>query len=436
MQNIHVLRQREKKLAADNRAMLDAAANDGARDLTESEAAKYDDNVKALVSLDKQIEREAAQAAREKAMPVSTEDGGAPSKKDDGKKFATFGEQLMAVVNAENRGSGIGADPRLFRAGPSGTNENIGSEGGFFVQHDFSSELLQRVYNIGEVASRVRRIQVAGSGLKINAIDETSRVDGSRFGGVQAFWTNEADTFTGSKPKFRQLELNLRKLTGLAYATDELLADSAALQSVIEQAFPQELNFKVEDAIINGGGAGQPLGIMNSTALVTVTKETSQPTLTVFAENVLKMFSRLWPRSQQNAVWYVNNDVMPQLPQLNVKIKNVAGSENVGGISTPIYQFPNGTNGYGTILGRPVIPVEYMASLTSLGDILLADMSQYLMIDKGGVQSDSSMHVRFLFDEMTFRFIYRCDGQPIWNKALTPKNGTNTLSPFVTLQAR
>lgn len=436
MQNIHVLRQREKKLAAENRAMLDAAATDGARDLTESEAAKYDDNMKALVALDKQIEREAAQIEREKRMPAATEDGGSPAVKDEGKKFASFGEQLMAVVHAENRGRGGNADPRLFKAGPSGANENIGSEGGFLVQHDFSTELLQRVYSLGEVSSRVRRIQVAGSGLKINSIDETSRVDGSRFGGIQAYWTNEADTFTSSKPKFRQLELNLRKLTGLAYATDELLADASAMQSVIEQAFPQELNFKVEDSIINGGGAGQPLGIMNSGALITVNKETSQPTLTLVAENVLKMFSRLWPRSQQNAVWFVNSDVMPQLPQLNVKIKNVAGSENVGGISTPIYQFPNGGNGYGTILGRPVIPVEYMQSLTTKGDILLADLSQYLMIDKGGVQSDSSMHVRFLFDEMTFRFIYRCDGQPIWNAALTPKNGSNTLSPFVTLQAR
>lgn len=434
--NILALRQKKTTLVKAQRTLLNTIHSEG-RDFSESESATYEDNIKALEAIEKNLEREERLMVAERGMgSLNADDMPENAGVGEGKKFATLGEQLLAVVNAENRGRGNHADPRLFKAAASGANENVGSEGGFVVQTDFSSELLKRTYSLGEVSSRVRRIPVSGSGLKINAIDETSRANGSRYGGIQAYWIGEADQFTATKPKFRQLELNLRKLTGLCYATDELLADASALQSLIEQAFPEELNFKVEDAIINGAGAGMPLGILNSGCLVTVNKETSQAASTVVAENVLKMFARLWPRSQANAVWYVNNDVLPQLPQLNIKIKNVAGTENVGGILTPIYQFPNNSNSYGSILGRPVIPVEYCASLTNLGDIILADMSQYLMIDKGGVQSDSSMHVRFLYDEMTFRFIYRCDGQPIWNSALTPKNGSNTLSPFVTLQAR
>jgi len=46
------------------------------------------------------------------------------------------------------------------------------------------------------------------------------------------------------------------------------------------------------------------------------------------------------------------------------------------------------------------------------------------------------MHVKFITDEMTYRFIARNDGQPSWNAALTPKNGSNTLSPYVALAAR
>jgi HK97 family phage major capsid protein len=84
----------------------------------------------------------------------------------------------------------------------------------------------------------------------------------------------------------------------------------------------------------------------------------------------------------------------------------------------------------------PVIPVEYASTLGVKGDIVLADLSQYLLIDKGGMQSAASMHVRFLNDEMCFRVTYRVDGQPTWNKDLTPFKGTNTLSPFVTLAAR
>ena len=58
------------------------------------------------------------------------------------------------------------------------------------------------------------------------------------------------------------------------------------------------------------------------------------------------------------------------------------------------------------------------------------------MVDKGDVQQATSMHVRFLTDEMTFRWIYRTDGQPIWHTALTPFNGPNSLSPFIALQSR
>jgi len=88
------------------------------------------------------------------------------------------------------------------------------------------------------------------------------------------------------------------------------------------------------------------------------------------------------------------------------------------------------------MLGKPVIPVEHCATLGTPGDIILADLSQYVMSDKGAPQAASSIHVRFLNDETTFRFIYRVDGQPTWKKALTPKNGTNTQAPFIALATR
>ena len=46
-------------------------------------------------------------------------------------------------------------------------------------------------------------------------------------------YLGEADAATSKKPKFRQMELNLKKLIGLAYATDELLQDSTALEAVV-----------------------------------------------------------------------------------------------------------------------------------------------------------------------------------------------------------
>ena len=90
----------------------------------------------------------------------------------------------------------------------------------------------------------------------------------------------------------------------------------------------------------------------------------------------------------------------------------------------------------GALMGRPVVETEFNATLGDEGDIVLADMRQYAMIDRD-VEAASSIHLQFLTDETAFRFVYRCDGQPKNTVPMTPyKGGANTLSPFVTLEAR
>ena len=344
--------------------------------------------------------------------------------KDNEKRFASFGEQLMAAYRAATPGGKV--DERLTTRAASGLNESTPSDGGFLVQQDFVTELLKRTYETGILASKVKKIPIStnANGMKINAIDEDSRANGSRWGGVQTYWEGEADEITASKPKFRQMELSLKKLTGLCYATDELLQDAAALEAVIRQAFAEEFGFKIDDAILSGSGEGEPLGILNSGAIVTVAKEASQTDI-ITVENLIKMWNRLWSRSRANAVWYINQELEPYLYTLKIGDKPVYIP--AGGLSE---------KPYGTLFGRPVVPIEQCSAAGEVGDIILADIGQYLLIDKVGVKSASSIHVRFLYDENVFRFIYRVDGKPIWTKPLTPYKGSATVSPFVTLAKR
>jgi len=111
---------------------------------------------------------------------------------------------------------------------------------------------------------------------------------------------------------------------------------------------------------------------------------------------------------------------------------------DVGTGGLPVYLPPGGASAapYGTIFGRPAFVHESCDNLGDVGDIMLIDPSQYQMIEKGGMQSASSIHVRFLEGETVFRFIYRVDGQPMWNSALTPANDGNDVSPFINLAAR
>lgn len=323
-------------------------------------------------------------------------------------------------------------DPRLYAAA-TGLNETVPSEGGFLVQQDFSQELLKATIETGQLAKLCKRVEISGNskGIKLNAFDETSRAS-TRFGGVLGYWLEEAGEKTASKPKFRQLDLSLKKLIGLCYASDEMLQDASVLNTVIPQAFASEFGFLLDDAIINGTGAGQPLGILNSGSLVTVAKESGQVKETILAENVFKMWSRLLPGSERTAVWLANKNTLPQLYQMSIAV-------GTGGV--PIYMPANAIAGqpYQTLFGRPVIFCEQCATLGTVGDIILADFANgYVLAEKGGIQNDVSIHVRFVYDESVFRFVYRCDGQPTLASALTPYKGgaSNTQSHFIALATR
>lgn len=348
--------------------------------------------------------------------------------------FASDGEFLQAVVRAGTPGASV--DPRLSLRAASGLGEAIPSDGGFLVGTEFSTNVMKNVWNTGMILPRLNKITVTGNknGLKMNGFNETSRANGSRAGGIIGYWKNEAAQATAGEPTFRTITLELNKLMCLAYATDEVMDDANALSQMITNGFTEELNFKLQDAVINGSGAGQPLGIINAGCIVSVGKETGQTADTIVFENINKMWSRLMAASRPNSVWLINQNCEPQLHQMSLAVGTGGSSVYMpaGGASAAPYQ---------TLMGRPVVPVEHCPVLGDTGDILLCDFSKYVAIDKGGFKSAVSMHLRFDYDEQVFKMTYRFDGQPMLGSAITPfsagaTTATDTLSHFVKLDAR
>jgi HK97 family phage major capsid protein len=412
-------------------ALLKVALDDG-RGLTEEEDAKFKvlqgeiDSLKNTIAAAKKVEAERSELSTPVNQPVYAQ----PRTPEANNRFTSFGEQMVAVYQAGRPENAGRVDQRLYNAA-SGMSESVPSDGGFLVQQEFSQTIFERAYSTGQILSRISPLPIGAgrNGLKIPCVDETSRANGSRFGGIRAYWEGEADQITGSKGKFGLLELNLKKLTALVYCTDDLLEDAVALESWLMQKVPLEINFKTEDAVINGSGAGQPLGITKSPSLVTVAKEAGQAADSIVFENVNKMWSRCWAPSRANAIWLINQDCEPQLNGMSIAV-------GTGGV--PVYLPAGGLSQspFSTLFGRPVIPVEYCATVGDLGDIILADFSQYQAIDKGTIKTATSIHVRFDYNETAFRFVFRFDGQPAWKSALAPYKGNNTLSPFVALVAR
>jgi HK97 family phage major capsid protein len=333
--------------------------------------------------------------------------------------FAHAGEFFMAVKNAALYPGREDVRLRSLKA-PSGMSEGVPADGGYLVQTQYSAGIVERMYNIGQVLGRVSQDSVQSNNMTYFGVDETSRVVGSRWGGVRGYWLAEGGTITSSKGKFRLIDLKLKKVGALVYATDEQLSDTPLLSSWLGRVVPDELRFQVEDAIYEGDGVGKPLGIMNSPCLVSVTRIDANE---IDATDIANMWSRRWA-GVSDYVWLINQAITPQLN--NLTVGNWPVFIPAGGYSaTP----------YASIYGKPVIEVEYASALGTTGDIMLASLSQYQTITNGGIQAASSMHVLFTTDEMAFRFIYRVDGAPLWHSALTPFKGSATQSPFVVLSS-
>jgi len=299
------------------------------------------------------------------------------------------------------------------------------SDGRYFLQGETVVDLMTAGFNNSEVLPRcAKRTLTATQFVEIYGIDETSRADGSRGGGVRVYTTAELDSLTVSKTKFNKIKIEPKKLTGLFYASGEWFKNVTFLGQEVKDLFGQEFAFKCQDLVINGPGAGAALGILNADCLVPVAKETGQAADTINTKNLSKMWARFRGR---NPVWLINQDCGPQLDELSI----VAGTAAL----EPRFVTYD-AQGIMRIKGAPVIAIEQCPTLGDLGDIILGDFSQYVCCDQGDVEEAMSIHVNFIYDQDTYRFIYYFDGQPRWSSAVTPYKGSGTVSPFVALAAR
>lgn len=365
-------------------------------------------------------------------------------------KFKSAGDFFNVVARASDPTNPI-VDPRLADymrvRSAAGQNLTTDADGGYLVPPQYSNELLNVAESESMLFNDVDKIPVTSNRLITNELDQESRKDTDiaqsvkgRNGGLLAYWAGEAAQYTASQMKFKQNQTDVHKLTGMCYATEEMLEDLPALAGIINSGFADEFSFKIDDAIFNGTGTGMPIGILTSknTALVTVAKESNQAAGTLVLNNILKMYNAMPSKNRSRAKWYINQDLEIVLYQLLMNTGSLATEGVTLSTGFPLFIPAGGLSSApnGMLLGRPIVPVEQAGALGSVGDISFVDASQYRWIDRSGMKAQTSIHVRFLTDETAFKFTYRAGGKPKWSTAIEAYKGTTKRSPYVTLAAR
>ncbi len=421
---------------ADKGIVSEPISKEPEMELSEIKAMLDADRVQTLKEFETVAEKSATKAVEAWAAKLPEVKGGAAVSvvlDEADRPFVNVAEQVKAVRNFTVSRGGV-KDPRLNRIesvmksmalkAPQGASEGVMSDGGILLDPTISAEIIRPMHEEGPFSNDVAKLPVGNNSNSgwINGVDETSRATGSRWGGIQGYRLAEAATKTASKPTFRRINWELKKYAVVIIATDELLNDATQFNAICQQGSREELAFMLNDDILNGSGLGGPLGVMTSGALVSVTRTDANK---ILGADISAMWQRMTTRSKAKAKWYVNSETAPQLDALFA-------------VGSTAVLFPyagyDQAQGVRTLYGKPIIETEFNAALGTTGDIVLADMSQYLLWNEvGGPKESVNMYLYWLTDETAVRFVTRVDGKPNIASPLTPYKGTLTKSPFVTL---
>jgi HK97 family phage major capsid protein len=411
---------------------IEAVATEDGRDMTADERTAIENNLARIDELDSQIQLAERIAAKAADIANGGDRGGkldvkvVNEHKDPKAGFSDVRDMFETVVNSAKSGQ---VDNRLKPLAAVGSDEHstfADPFGGFLIPEQLLPGVKEVAPESDPTAGLVTNIRMNVSTVKINA-----RVDknhsSSVSGGLTVARESETGTGSSSRQKYEQVTLDAHDLVGVAYVTERLIEQSpSSIVDLINAGFGQEFASKMLQEKISGTGASEPEGVLNASCTVSVAKEGGQAADTINGTNLVKMRARSW--NFGNSIWLANHDAYPQLASAHI-----AGSNS----DSQIYQHSLMEGRPDMLLGRPIVYTEYCPTLGDNGDIILGCWSEYLWGTLvNGLRRRESMHVRFLERERTLQ-VYTCnDGRCWWSSALTPVNGSNTLSPFVTLAER
>jgi HK97 family phage major capsid protein len=324
-----------------------------------------------------------------------------------------FGEYLVQVRNAKIYGK---PDPRLkMNTISTFGGENVGADGAYALPPQFAQGIEKLIFQEDSCLTMLRPVQT-NSNLLVVPTDEDPYYSSS---GITSARTAEGGTITASKPVIKKLNVVIHAIKSLVHVSEESLSDIPFLASYIQQKMSEKLRWKMENLVVNGTGADEPLGILNAPGLLALTDKNSTATV-IGAEDIFEMRAAALPGS--GSFWCVSPTVMPQIWGLKL-----------GTTGYPLYVMDASKGPNGTLLGLPVCVCEACPALNTTGDIMLVQPGGYVFALNGGVNTQATIAFAFDQDLQSFKTTVRMGGVPTLSNKVTRANGSTYASNLVAL---
>jgi HK97 family phage major capsid protein len=238
-------------------------------------------------------------------------------------------------------------------------------------------------------AAKTDQYTAGGNVMVFPRNNESSRATGSRWGGVRAYWVQEGSTVTASAPTFGQLTPAAQQARLPGAGDEELLkrlrhGDGRVPDPRVRDGDRVRRN----NAIFRGTGAGQPLGLLNAPCAVSVAKETGQAAATIVP-----------PEHRED----VGAAVRARAHRL-LRLAHQPGRRAATLPHDPRHRHGRGDDlhaagravgaPYSTLMGAPIMEVEFASTLGTVGDIVLVDLARS-SASPGDAVDAARLHVYF-----------------------------------------
>lgn len=254
--------------------------------------------------------------------------------------------------------------------------------------------LLSKVYT-------VHLSKAAGIGVPYEAADADD-----------AEWTTEvpASITDESSLSYGKRELGAHALVKLVTISDKALKTNAFnLESIIGDKIRYKMQAALENAIINGSGDGQPLGLFTASAsgLPADDDFTASSATTLSADDIIKVKRSLKSAYRSKASWLFHSDTVTKLLLLKDKNDQYLWRSGLTASDPDILD------------GAPVIESDFVPSTMTSGLYvgMFADFSRYwmTMVDSIAITRLTEKY----YPSVGFSVLAYADGQPVMAEAFT-----------------
>ena len=206
----------------------------------------------------------------------------------------------------------------------------------------------------------------------------------------------EAGAIGESDPTSASVTLGAFKYAYLVQVSSELLADEGVdIEGFLANDSGRALGNGAGTDFAVGNGSSKPNGVMNASG----TGVTCASATAITTNEVIDLYHSVTAPYRSNGAWIMNDATLKVIRQF----KDTTGQY----IWQPSLQQGNPD----LLLGSPVATDPNIETIATAKKVMaFGDMSKYFIREAGGIQVDRSVDYAFANDLVTFRFIYRADG--------------------------